>query len=64
MQFKNLAHVALLAGLASAQTPAGFVPKVEAKLDVIFGTKAVATPGTALTKAGMKCGRTTVVAGV
>ncbi|KAI0598836.1 phosphatidylethanolamine-binding protein [Biscogniauxia sp. FL1348] len=45
------AMLLILAGLSAAQTPEGFEPAVEAKLDVTFGTKAVETPGTALTKA-------------
>ncbi len=46
--------VLLLASLVSAQTaqtPPGFAPAVNAKLEIIFGSKAVATPGQALTKA-------------
>lgn len=38
-----------LAGISAAQTPAGFTPAVEQKLEVAFGTKAV-TPGLALAK--------------
>ncbi|KAI1491394.1 phosphatidylethanolamine-binding protein [Biscogniauxia mediterranea] len=45
------AMLLLFAGLSGAQTPEGFEPAVEAKLDITFGTKAVETPGTALTKA-------------
>lgn len=41
-----------LTGLASAQTPEGFTPEVTAKLDIIFGTKAVDTPGASFTRAG------------
>ncbi len=52
MLFKALISLTLLAGLSSAQTPDGFDPKVTAHLDVIFGTKAVSTPGASLTKAG------------
>ena len=51
MRFESLSVFASLAALVSAQTPAGFVPAVQAKLDVIYGTKSV-TPGLALTKAG------------
>ncbi|KXX74122.1 Phosphatidylethanolamine-binding protein 4 [Madurella mycetomatis] len=40
-----------LTGLASAQTPEGFAPEVTAKLDIIFGTKAVDTPGASFTRA-------------
>ena len=43
----------LLAGLSTAQTPEGFTPEVKDNLDVIFGTKAVTTPGTSLAKAGL-----------
>ena len=52
MQIKALASAVLLAGLTSAQTPEGFVPKVSAHLDVLFGTNAVSPPGESLTKAG------------
>lgn len=38
-----------LASVSAAQTPAGFTPAVEQKLEVTFGTKSV-TPGLALTK--------------
>jgi phosphatidylethanolamine-binding protein len=51
MQLKTLVPL-VLAGLTSAQTPAGFVPKVDAHLNLIFGTKVVSPPGTALTRAG------------
>ncbi|VBB75781.1 Putative protein of unknown function [Podospora comata] len=40
----------LFAGLVSAQTPVGFTPAVEAKLEVIYGTKATIEPGTRFTK--------------
>ncbi|KAI1632731.1 phosphatidylethanolamine-binding protein [Biscogniauxia mediterranea] len=46
-----VAAMLLFAGLSGAQTPEGFEPAVEAKLEITFGTKAVETPGTALTKA-------------
>jgi len=42
----------MLAGLAAAQTPAGFTPEVKDRLDVIFGTKVISVAGTSLTKAG------------
>lgn len=42
-----------LAGPVSAQTPPGFTPEVTAKLDIIFGTKAVESPGASLTRAGI-----------
>ena len=41
----------LLAALATAQTPPGFSPTVNAKLELMFASKSVATPGQALTKA-------------
>ncbi|KAK4240934.1 phosphatidylethanolamine-binding protein 4 [Achaetomium macrosporum] len=41
----------LLAGVVSAQTPAGFVPEVKDKLEIIFGSKAVETPGASFTRA-------------
>ncbi|KAI1299452.1 phosphatidylethanolamine-binding protein [Xylaria venustula] len=40
----------ILAGVASAQTPAGFVPVVTEKLEVTFGSKSVETGGQPLTK--------------
>jgi hypothetical protein len=43
----------VLASLALAQTPDGFVPIVKAKLDVIYPTVTV-TPGQLMTKAGTK----------
>ncbi len=49
----TIASVLLLTGVVSAQTPAGFVPEVKEKLEIIFGTKTVATPGASLAKAGM-----------
>ena len=39
--------------MSLAQTPPGFAPSVEDKLEVTFGTKAVTEPGLALTKAGV-----------
>lgn len=52
MLFKTLLPLAVLAGLSSAETPTGFEPKVDAHLDLIFGTKTVSPPGMSLTKAG------------
>lgn len=53
MKASNTLAVLLLAcGSSLAQTPAGFTPKVTAHLDVVFGTKVVDPPGTALTKSG------------
>ncbi|KAI5919073.1 phosphatidylethanolamine-binding protein [Camillea tinctor] len=46
----TIAALLLLAGLSAGQTPEGFEPAVETKLDVTFGTKVVETPGTALTR--------------
>ncbi|KAI1259989.1 phosphatidylethanolamine-binding protein [Xylariaceae sp. FL1019] len=52
MKVFNVFQVLLLAAnSASAQTPAGFTPAVTEKLEVTFGTKNVATPGQAMTKA-------------
>lgn len=48
-----LTSTLFIAALGLAQTPAGFTPKVDAKLEIIFGTKAVNTPGASRTKAGM-----------
>ncbi|KAK7740841.1 hypothetical protein SLS62_010985 [Diatrype stigma] len=41
-----------LAAVSLGQTPPGFTPSVETKLEVIFGTKAVSTPGDSFTIAG------------
>lgn len=42
---------AALATLAQAQTPSGFTPRSDTKLEVIFNTTAVGTPGQLLPKA-------------
>ena len=44
--------LAALASVAQAQTPAGFKPEVNTKLQVLFNTTAVNSPGLELTKAG------------
>ena len=46
--------LAALAGVAQAQTPQGFKPAVNTKLDVMFNTSMVMEPGQLLTKAGMR----------
>ncbi|KAK5636023.1 hypothetical protein RRF57_011735 [Xylaria bambusicola] len=51
MKATNIVSALLLAGVTSAQTPAGFTPAVKEKLEVTFGTKNVATGGQAMTKA-------------
>ncbi|KAI0005688.1 PEBP-like protein [Xylariaceae sp. FL0662B] len=51
MKTSNVFSALLLAGVSTAQTPAGFEPAVEQKLEVTFGTKSVTEPGLALTKA-------------
>ncbi|KAK1760382.1 phosphatidylethanolamine-binding protein [Echria macrotheca] len=51
MLISSLTWGAVLAGLASAQTPPGFSPAVTERLDLVFGTKVVTVPGTSLTKA-------------
>ncbi|KAI0015115.1 phosphatidylethanolamine-binding protein [Xylariomycetidae sp. FL0641] len=51
MKTSHLLTALSLAMATSAQTPTGFTPAVEAKLSVTFGSKAVETPGQALTKA-------------
>ncbi|KAK3897334.1 hypothetical protein C8A05DRAFT_39119, partial [Staphylotrichum tortipilum] len=51
MRITAIASSLLLAGAVSAQTPVGFVPEVKEKLEIIFGTKAVDSPGASLTKA-------------
>ncbi|KAI0378553.1 PEBP-like protein [Hypomontagnella monticulosa] len=49
MKGSSILSALALAGVSAAQTPAGFTPAVEQKLEVTFGTKSV-TPGLALTK--------------
>ncbi len=52
LSIHTVASALLLVGVVSAQTPAGFVPEVKDKLEIIFGSKAVDTPGASLAKAG------------
>ncbi|KAK4152488.1 phosphatidylethanolamine-binding protein 4 [Chaetomidium leptoderma] len=47
----TISSALLLASAVSAQTPAGFVPEVKDKLEILFGTKAVEAPGASLAKA-------------
>jgi hypothetical protein len=49
----TISSTLLLAGAVSAQTPVGFTPEVDDKLEIVFGTKTVETPGASLAKAGM-----------
>ncbi|KAI0551150.1 phosphatidylethanolamine-binding protein [Xylaria curta] len=51
MKAVNIVSTLILAGVSSAQTPAGFTPIVTEKLEVTFGTKNIATGGQAMTKA-------------
>ena len=53
MRITTIVSSLLLAGAVSAQTPVGFVPEVKEKLEIIFGTKVVDSPGASLSKAGM-----------
>ncbi|KAI0977604.1 phosphatidylethanolamine-binding protein [Xylaria arbuscula] len=46
----SIVSALILAGVVSAQTPAGFVPAVTEKLEVTFGSKNVETGGQPLTK--------------
>ncbi|KAL2166657.1 hypothetical protein VTG60DRAFT_2353 [Thermothelomyces hinnuleus] len=41
----TLSSALLLAGIVSAQTPVGFEPEVKDRLEIIFGSKVVETPG-------------------
>jgi hypothetical protein len=52
MLLQSLLSGVALAGLVAAQTPSGFTPEVKDRLDLIFGTKVITVPGTALTRAG------------
>ncbi|KAK4039991.1 phosphatidylethanolamine-binding protein 4 [Parachaetomium inaequale] len=47
----TISSALLLAGVVSAQTPAGFIPEVKDKLEIVFGAKTVETPGASLAKA-------------
>lgn len=53
MHFFSSLLVAAVAGIAQAQTPQGFSPASNTKLDVIFNTTAVNTPGQLLSKQRM-----------
>lgn len=57
MLFTSSILVAVLAGIAQAQTPSGFSPASNTKLDVLFNTTAVNTPGQQLTKQGESTAR-------
>ncbi|RYO86114.1 hypothetical protein DL764_009052 [Monosporascus ibericus] len=50
MKASQILSTAVLAAVSLAQTPPGFTPSVEEKLEVIFGTKAVSEPGLSLTR--------------
>lgn len=50
MKVSSILSALALAGVSVAQSPSGFTPAVEQKLEVTFGTKTV-TPGLALSKA-------------
>ena len=45
--------LAAVVSFAQAQTPTGFTPKVDTKLEVAFNSTTVNTPGTMLSKSGM-----------
>ena len=53
MHFSSQVLVAALAGIAQAQTPRGFKPSVNTKLDVMFNSTAVKSPGELLSKQSM-----------
>jgi hypothetical protein len=50
MKTSNILSALILAGVSSAQTPAGFTPAVTQKLEVTFGTKSIETPGQPMAK--------------
>ncbi|RYP69579.1 hypothetical protein DL771_006016 [Monosporascus sp. 5C6A] len=54
MKASQILSTAVLAAVSLAQTPPGFTPSVTAKLEVIFGTKAVSEPGLSLTRQDLK----------
>ncbi|KAF2113528.1 phosphatidylethanolamine-binding protein [Lophiotrema nucula] len=51
MYFTTSVLLAALVSIAQAQTPKGFTPSVNTKLNVMFNTTSVATPGELLPKA-------------
>ncbi|KAL6706226.1 hypothetical protein ACN47E_005961 [Coniothyrium glycines] len=51
MFFSSSLFIAALVGIVQAQTPSGFTPPVETKLQVIFNTTTVNNPGLELPKA-------------
>jgi hypothetical protein len=50
MHFSSTLLLVTLSGLAQAQTPRGFNPSVNTKLDVMFNSTTVKTPGELLSK--------------
>ena len=52
MKASQIISTAGLAAVSLAQTPPGFTPSVETKLEVTFGTKTVSEPGEAFTRPG------------
>ncbi|CAO2647312.1 Nn.00g082340.m01.CDS01 [Neocucurbitaria sp. VM-36] len=52
MYFSSSIILATVIGFVQAQTPSGFTPQVNTKLDVLFNSTMVATPGQQLTKSG------------
>jgi hypothetical protein len=52
MYFSASVVLAALASIAYAQTPSGFAPQVDTKLEVIFNSTMVNTPGQQMAKAG------------
>ncbi len=52
MKASQIISMAGLAAVSLGQTPPGFSPSVEEKLEVTFGSKTVSTPGVAFTKIG------------
>ena len=52
MKASQILSTAGLAAVALAQTPPGFTPSVETKLEVTFGSKRVSEPGEAFTRPG------------
>jgi hypothetical protein len=55
MHFPASLFVAAIIGLAQAQTPSGFKPQIEPKLEVIFNSTMVKTAGQQLTESGEHC---------
>jgi hypothetical protein len=55
MYFSAFVIVATLVGIVQAQTPSGFTPEVDTKLEVIFNSTTINTAGQQVAKACECC---------